>query len=101
MCKETETTLLTWQKDPRTGLPTKGNQGAPDHKGDCLGYVVHYLLSWRTELKPLYRVTLDRLYEKRRARGADATELEVTANVLDPSRLKGISLKKAPNVEEE
>ena len=101
MCKETETTLLTWQKDPRTGLPTKGNKGAPDHKGDCLGYVVHYLLSWRTELKPLYRVTLDRLYEKRRARGADATELEVTANVLDPSRIKGISLKKAPNVEEE
>lgn len=101
MCKETETTLLTWQKDPRTGQPTKGNQGAPDHKGDCLGYVVHYLLSWRTELKPLYRVTLERLYEKRRARGADATELEVTTNVLDPSRLKGISLNKAPNVEEE
>ena len=101
MCKETETTLLTWQKDPRTGQPTKGNQGAPDHKGDCLGYVVHYLLSWRTELKPLYRVTLERLYEKRRARGADATELEVTTNVLDPSRLKGISLKQAPNVEEE
>lgn len=101
MCKDTETTLLTWQKDPKTGQPSKGREGAPDHKGDCLGYVVHYLLSWRTELKPLYRVTLERLYEKRRARGADATELEVTSNVLDPSHIKGISLKQAPNVEEE
>jgi hypothetical protein len=92
---------LTWQKDPKTGQPSKGGKGAPDHKGDCLGYVVHYLLSWQKELKPLYRVTLERLYEKRRARGADATELEVTSNVLDPSRLKGISLKQAPNVVEE
>jgi len=101
MCKDLETTILTWQKDPKTGQPSKGGKGAPDHKGDCLGYVVHYLLSWKKELKPLYRVTLERLYEKRRARGADATELEVTSNVLDPSRLKGISLKQAPNVVEE
>lgn len=101
MCKDLETTLMTWQKDPRTGQPMKGSKGAPDHKGDCLGYVVHYLLSWKRELKPLYRVTLERLYEARRARGADATELEVTSNVLDPSRLKGISLKQAPNTIEE
>lgn len=100
MCKDLETTLLTWQKDPRTGQPSKGGKGAPDHKGDCLGYVVHYLLSWKRELKSLYSVTLERLYEKRRARGADATELEVTSNVLDPSRLKGIALNKAINVEE-
>ena len=100
MCKDLETTLMTWQKDPKTGLPTKGNQGAPDHKGDCLGYVVHYLLSWRRELKPLYRVTLERLYEKRRARGADATELEVTSNVLDAIRVKGIALEQATNVVE-
>lgn len=100
MCKDLETTLMTWQKDPRTGQPSKGGKGAPDHKGDCLGYVVHYLLSWKRELKPLYRVTLERLYEARRARGADATELEVTANVLDPSHIKGISLKQAPNVVE-
>ena len=83
MCKGLETTLLTWQKDPRTGQPSKGGKGAPDHKGDCLGMVVHYLLSWKKELKSLYRVTLERLYEKRRARGADAFELEVQANVLD------------------
>ena len=100
MCKDLETTLLTWQKDPKTGQPSKGGKGAPDHKGDCLGYVVHYLLSWKRELKPLYRVTLERLYEARRARGADATELEVTSNVLDPSRLKGIALKQATNVVE-
>lgn len=100
MCKELETTLLTWQKDPRTGQPSKGGKGAPDHKGDCLGMVVHYLLSWKKELKPLYRVTLERLYEKRRARGAEATELEVHSRTLDPAQLKGIALKKAPNVEE-
>ena len=97
MCKGMENTLMTWQKDPRTGQPNKGGQGAPDHKGDCMGYVVHYLLSWKRELKPLYRVTLERLYEARRARGADATELEVSSQVMDASRLKGIKLSKAPN----
>lgn len=97
MCKGLETTLMTWQKDPRTGTPTKGGKGAPDHKGDCLGMVVHYLLSWKKELKPLYRVTLERLYEARRARGADATELEVQSNVLSPDKIKGIILKQAPN----
>ena len=97
MCKGLETTLMTWQKDPKTGAPSKGGKGAPDHKGDCLGYVVHYLLSWKRELKPLYAVTLERLYEARRARGADATELEVQSNVLSPDRIKGIVLKQAPN----
>ena len=101
MCKGMENTLMTWQKDPKTGQPSKGGKGAPDHKGDCMGYVVHYLLSWKRELKPLYRVTLERLYEARRARGADATELEVQSTTLDASRLKGIVLKKATNVEED
>lgn len=101
MCKGLETTLMTWQKDPKTGTPSKGGKGAPDHKGDCLGYVVHYLLSWKRELKPLYRVTLERLYEARRARGADATELEVQSNVLDPAYIKGIKLKEATNVVED
>lgn len=96
MCKDTETTLMTWQKDPKTGLPSKGGKGAPDHKGDCIGYVVHYLLSWCRELKPLYRVTLERLYEARRARGADAVELEVTTNLMSADRIK-TSLKKAVN----
>ena len=101
MCKGMENTLMTWQKDPKTGQPSKGGKGAPDHKGDCIGYVIHYLLSWKRELKPLYRVTLERLYEARRARGAEASELEVTSTTLDPSRLKGIVLKKATNVEED
>lgn len=98
MCKDTETTLLTWQKDPKTGLPSKGGKGAPDHKGDCIGYVVHYLLSWCRELKPLYKVTLERLYESRRARGADAVELEVTTNLMSADKLRA-SLKKAVNDE--
>lgn len=101
ICKDLEKTLMTWQKDPKTGSPSKGGQGAPDHKGDCLGYVVHYLLSWNRDLKPLYDVTLRRLYDKRRARGADATELEVGANVIDAVKIKGIPLKNAPNVTEE
>lgn len=96
MCKDTETTLMTWQKDPKTGLPSKGGKGAPDHKGDCIGYVVHYLLSWCRELKPLYRVTLERLYESRRARGADAIELEVTTNLMSADKLK-LNLRKAVN----
>lgn len=97
LCADLERTLLTWQKDVRTGAPSKGGKGAPDHKGDCLGYVVHYLLSWKRELKELYRVTLERLYEARRARGADAVELEVSSNVIDPANLKGIVLSRAVN----
>ena len=100
VCKDLERTLMTWQKDPKTGQPSKGGKGAPDHKGDCIGYVVHYLLSWHRELKPLYDVTLRRLYDARRARGADATELEVTSQTLDPSKIKGIPLKQATNVVE-
>ena len=33
--------LLTHQKDPKTGLPMKGQgEGAPDHLTDSLAYVV-------------------------------------------------------------
>lgn len=99
ICKDTEKTLMTWQKDPRTGQPTKGSKGAPDHKGDCIGYVVHYLLSWCKELKPLYDVTLKRIYDKRRARGADAVELEVASRIINASKLKNISFNEAPNVD--
>lgn len=98
MCKGLETTLLTWQKDPRTGQPYKGGKGAPDHKGDCLGYVVHYLLSWKKELKYLYRVTLQRLYDARRARGTQATELEIDSHEINWDKLSFTKLKDAPNV---
>ena len=98
MCKGMETTLLTWQKDPRTGQPYKGGKGAPDHKGDCLGYVVHYLLSWKKELKYLYRVTLQRLYDARRARGTQATELEIDSHEINWDKLSFTKLKDAPNV---
>lgn len=98
MCKGLETTLLTWQKDPRTGQPYKGGKGAPDHKGDCLGYVVHYLLSWKKELKYLYRVTLQRLYDARRARGTQASELEIDSQEINWNNLSFTKLKDAPNV---
>lgn len=99
ICQDTEKTLMTWQKDPKTGLPTKGNQGAPDHKGDCLGYLVHYILSWHRGMKDLYDVTLGYIYEKRRARGADARELEITTDLMTAERLKKVPLHKAVNVE--
>lgn len=98
MCKGLETTLLTWQKDPRTGQPYKGGKGAPDHKGDCLGYVVHYLLSWKKELKYLYRVTLQRLYDARRARGTQATEIEIGSQEINWDKLSFTKLKDAPNI---
>lgn len=98
ICKDTETTLMTWQKDPKTGLPTKGGKGAPDHKGDCIGYVVHYLLSWHKDLKPMYDVTLRRLYDKRRARGSAANELEIFSQELSASQIKSVPLKRAANV---
>ena len=88
LCKDTENTLLTWQKDPKTGLPSKGGKGAPDHKGDCLGYIVHYLLSWRRELKDIYSVTLGRLYTKRREHGASAAELEASTSILKPEQIR-------------
>ena len=97
ICKDTEKTLLTWQKDPKTGAPSKGSKGAPDHKGDCIGYVVHYLLSWCRELKPLYDVTLRRLYDKRRERGAEAIELEVQSQTLSADKLKSLYVEEAAN----
>lgn len=97
ICKDTEKTLLTWQKDPKTGAPSKGGKGAPDHKGDCIGYVVHYLLSWCRELKPLYDVTLRRLYDKRRERGADAVELEVQSQTLSADKIKSLYFEEASN----
>ena len=101
ICKDTEKTLLTWQKDPKTGAPSKGSKGAPDHKGDCIGYVVHYLLSWCRELKPLYDVTLRRLYDKRRERGADAVELEVQSQTLSADKIKSLYFDEATNSVEE
>lgn len=97
ICKDTEKTLMTWQKDPKTGAPSKGDKGAPDHKGDCIGYVVHYLLSWCRELKPLYDVTLRRLYDKRRERGADAVELEVQSQTLSADKIKSLYFEEAAN----
>ena len=101
ICKDAKTALLTHQKDPKTGLPMKGGDNAPDHLNDCMGYVVHYLLSWCRELKPLYDVTLRYIYDKRRARGADAMELEVAGRLLDANHLRGLPLKKHANADDE
>lgn len=99
ICKNLEHALLTHQRDPRTGMPMKGGVNSPDHDSDAFGMAVHYLLSWNRDLKPLYAVTLQYLYSKRRARGADATELEVGSTLLTADKLKAVPLKKAVNVE--
>lgn len=99
ICKNLEKALLTHQRDPKTGAPMKGGVNAPDHDSDAFGMAIHYLLSWNRDLKGLYDVTLNRLYSKRRARGADATELEINTQILSPDKLKSIPLQKAVNVD--
>jgi vacuolar-type H+-ATPase subunit F/Vma7 len=98
ICKNLEKALLTHQRDPKTGAPMKGGVNAPDHDSDAFGMAIHYLLSWNRDLKGLYDVTLNRLYSKRRARGADATELEIDTRILSPDKLKSVPLARAVNV---
>lgn len=99
ICKNLEHALLTHQRDPKTGMPMKGGVNAPDHDSDAFGMAVHYLLSWNRDLKPLYDVTLRYIYDKRRARGADAVELEVASRMISADKLKSVPLLQAPNVE--
>ena len=99
ICKNLERALLTHQRDPKTGMPMKGGVNAPDHDSDAFGMAVHYLLSWNRDLKPLYDVTLKYMYDKRRARGADAVELEVASRMISADKLKSVPLLQAPNVE--
>jgi hypothetical protein len=56
-------TLTLWQIDPKRGTPMKGGVGAVDHIGDTMGYVAHYLLTWKKELKDMYDLTLKRKYQ--------------------------------------
>lgn len=101
IAKNMEKAFMTHQKDPKTGQPTKGGIGAPDHWSDCLGYVAHYVLCWNRSLKSLYDVTLGRIYEKRHARGADATELELPSQLITADKLRQTALQFAPNVTEQ
>lgn len=101
ICATLKTALLTHQRDAKTGMPMKGGVNSPDHTSDAFGMAVHYLLSWNRDLKPLYRVTLEYLYSKRRARGADALELEGDLQLLSGDRLKYLPLKKAANTVDE
>lgn len=76
VCQDLEKALLTHQKDPKTGAPMKGGANAPDHVSDAMQYVVHYLLSWHKDLKPLYDVTLRYRYEHRSNDAENAAEVE-------------------------
>lgn len=80
--------FMTHQRDPKTGAPSKGGKGSPDHISDCIGYVTHYVLCWHKAMKDLYRFTLGTLYGKRRAQGSSATELEVPTMLMSADRIR-------------
>lgn len=61
-CEDSKKSLMTHQIDPKTMKPMKGGIGAPDHKSDCLGMAVHYLLTWHKDMKDIYKLTLGRRY---------------------------------------
>ena len=65
ICTESKKSLATHQMDPKTGKPMKGGINAPDHHSDVIAYCVHYLLSWRKDLKDVYDLTLGRIYRYR------------------------------------
>lgn len=83
ICTRVKHTLTTWQKDPKTGEPMKGGAGAPDHIGDTMGYAVHYLLTWRRELKDIYDLTLGRRYRFRDDPSAKLGENNVSIDMAE------------------
>lgn len=83
--KEVEKSMLTHQFDPKTHIPMKGGEGAPDHISDALGYAVYYIVCWDRSLKDLYDVTLGRAHLSRL--GSMGTEVEAGYNLLNPSRI--------------
>lgn len=90
VCKDLELALITHQRDVKTGEPMKGGKGAPDHKSDCLGYAVHYLLCWNPSLKDVYDLTLARLYDKRRDNvySNNEEDLEIKTKLIGASDIK-------------
>jgi len=76
--------LLIHQKDPKTGLPMKGQgENAPDHLTDALAYVVAHLLGWKRELKDVYDVTMGRALKKHREIGNTEEDDEDALNAID------------------
>lgn len=76
--------LLTHQKDPKTGLPMKGQgENAPDHLTDALAYVVAHLIGWKRELKDVYDVTMGRALKKHKEIGDDYEDDEDVVNAID------------------
>ncbi len=76
--------LLTHQKDPKTGLPMKGQgENAPDHLTDCLAYAVAHLIGWRRELKDVYDVTMGRALKRHKEIGDEYEDDEEGVNAID------------------
>lgn len=96
LCKEVERSFLTHQKDPRTGLPTKGGQGACDHISDAISYAVYHILCWCREMKDLYDVTLGR--KKLSRIGSLGQEVDANYKLLNPEK---IALEAPENVNKE
>lgn len=85
IAKEVEKTFLTHQFDPKTHVPMKGGQGAPDHIADALGYAVYHIMCWEKELKDLYDVTLGR--RKLSRLGSLGQEVDADYRLLNPAKI--------------
>lgn len=84
MAEALDNALLIHQKDPKTGLPMKGQgEAAPDHLTDALAYVVAYLIGWKRELKDVYDVTMGRALKKHKEIGDDYEDDEDVVNAID------------------
>lgn len=76
--------LLIHQKDPKTGLPMKGQgENAPDHLTDALAYVVAHLIGWKRELKDVYDVTMGRVLKRHKEIGNTEEDDEDALNAID------------------
>lgn len=76
--------LLIHQKDPKTGLPMKGQgENAPDHLTDALAYGVAHLIGWKRELKDVYDVTMGRALKKHKEIGSTEEDDEDALNAID------------------
>lgn len=60
VCQSLRDSLILHYRNRKTGMPSKGGKGAPDHKTDCLGYAVSYILRNHAAFYDLYSITFGR-----------------------------------------
>lgn len=89
-CKRSRISLLTHQKDPKTGKPLKGGIGSPDHDSDCLGMAVYYMLSWREDLADIYNITIGRIISKNREYTDEEEEIYQNVDKIPELQVKDV-----------